>query len=214
MKIKVIRSKRRTLSLSLGAEGEVVVRAPKRVSDAEIENFVSRHRRWMEKRLTEREGTQISLETGKILPLFGKKYKIADGKPSIEGDTLYLPEKNRAAELVALAEELAKQMLARTTQKFASAYGFEYASVRISRARSRWGSCNRKGAIAYTFRLAFVPMELSEYVVVHELCHTRVFNHSAAFWKEVARVLPDWEQRRRALRKQGALMNLFRENIG
>ena len=88
MKIKVIRSKRRTLSLSLGAEGEVVVRAPKRVSDAEIENFVSRHRRWLEKRLTEREGTQISLETGKILPLFGKKYKIADGKPSIEGDTL------------------------------------------------------------------------------------------------------------------------------
>lgn len=213
MKIKVIRSKRRTLSLSLGAEGEAVVRAPKRVSDAEIETFVARHRRWLEKRLAEREATRLSLDTGAVLPLFGKNYVIADGKPSIEGDTLYLPTENRAAALVALTRRLAKDILTQTTQRIASAYGFEYASVRISGARSRWGSCNRNGAIAYTFRLAFVPTELCEYVVVHELCHTRVFNHGAAFRKEVARVLPDWERRRKALRKQGALMNLFRENI-
>lgn len=212
VEIRIVRSKRKTLSLSLGEGGEAVVRAPKRASDAEIERFVFRHRRWLERRLAEREQTKISFDDGATLTLFGKDYTVADGRAAIEGDILYLPRINRASALVEFCKRLAAETLGEMTENMAKRYGFSYASVRISRAGSRWGSCNRNKVLSYTFRLAFVPIPLCEYVVAHELCHTRVFNHGAAFWQEVARILPDWRERRKTLRAQGGVMCLFKEN--
>ena len=86
------------------------------------------------------------------------------------------------------------------------AYWNTYYDVRIRRisiknTRRTWGSCSRKGNLNFSYALLFLPRELADYVVVHELCHARHPNHSSAFWAEVAKATPDFARRRKELRK-------------
>ena len=76
-----------------------------------------------------------------------------------------------------------------------------HGEVRISGAKTRWGSCSRKGTINFTYRLMFVPEELADYVVVHELAHLKEMNHSGRFWSVVEQVMPDYRARRKKLRE-------------
>lgn len=76
--------------------------------------------------------------------------------------------------------------------------------IRIKRMRSRWGSCGPRGDINLNWILAFMPPEILEYVVFHELCHLRHRNHSEAFWSLVATRIPDWRRRREWLKREGA----------
>ena len=84
-----------------------------------------------------------------------------------------------------------------------------YESVSITSARTRWGSCSGKNAVHYPFRLLYLPREIIEYVVVHELAHTVHKNHSKAFWGLVERYVPNWRARRKTLKEAGWLTYLF-----
>ena len=75
-------------------------------------------------------------------------------------------------------------------------------SIRLSNARSRWGSCHTSGRISLNWRLIHLPSHLIDYVVVHELAHLVEMNHSPRFWAVVARVIPDYAARRREIRKE------------
>lgn len=88
--------------------------------------------------------------------------------------------------------------------------GLDYTSVRITSAKKRFGSCSAKNVLCFSLLLANYPEELVDYVIVHELCHTKEHNHSAAFYRLVESILPDWkerEQRLRALSLPGPLQN-------
>lgn len=85
-------------------------------------------------------------------------------------------------------------------------YGFTYGRVAIRSQRSRWGSCSKKGNLNFNYILAALPPPLMDYVLVHELCHLAVFNHSRAFWALVLEVVPDYRARRTALRRHGHLL--------
>jgi predicted metal-dependent hydrolase len=78
--------------------------------------------------------------------------------------------------------------------------------IAIRDQRSRWGSCSTKGNLNFNYRIFFLPIELVDYIIVHELCHLLEFNHGEQFWNHVARILPDYPLRREALHilsKQG-----------
>lgn len=80
-------------------------------------------------------------------------------------------------------------------------YGHVYERVSIKNTKRLWGSCSRKGNLNFSYTLLFLPRELADYVIVHELCHLREHNHGPAFWALVAKALPDFKKRRMELRQ-------------
>lgn len=97
-------------------------------------------------------------------------------------------------------KENARELIMSRLEHFAYPYGFSYGQVSIRNQSTRWGSCSRKGNLNFNYRLVHLPLELLDYVVVHELCHLKEFNHSRNFWDLVAQAIPDYRERRRQLK--------------
>lgn len=192
--IKYVRGTR--ITLCLNERDETVVRAPYGVSRAQIDRFVEAHLDWLERTRNAHEKTRISLADGETVTLFGIPTKIGKGEGA-----LFLPERGRRDAFLRFLDGLTEQVMSSVTKEIASAYGFTYSKVKSSRGRSRWGSCRKDGLIRYSVYMAFLPIELSRAIAVHELCHTRVFAHGRAFWHEVEKVIPNYRALNQALKK-------------
>src|SRR5581483_5282165 len=99
----------------------------------------------------------------------------------------------------ALKQE-AEALLPKRLEQVAAKYGFSYRSVAVKQLKSRWGSCNHKQDITLNSFLMMLPWELIDYVLVHELIHTKVLHHNTEFWQRFEAAMPDAKQRRKLLR--------------
>ncbi len=102
-------------------------------------------------------------------------------------------------------KELARALVQEKVVYFNTFYQFNIKAIRIRNTTSRWGSCSSKGNLNFNYGIVYLPPELVDYIVVHELCHLKEFNHSKNFWNLVGEVIPDYKVRRMRLKK-----NLFR----
>jgi len=125
--------------------------------------------------------------------LFRLKKKKVFPKKRIVKNKNYLKYK-----IVAL--ELAKSRL----EYFNTFYNFKYNRVVIRNQKTRWGSCSRQGNLNFNYKIALLPERMSDYIIVHELCHTKEFNHSHDFWDLVAEQIPDYKEIRKDLHKNGS----------
>ncbi|GFI51448.1 M48 family metallopeptidase [Lachnospiraceae bacterium 62-26] len=97
--------------------------------------------------------------------------------------------------------EKAMKIFPERVEYYARLMGISYGRITIREQKTRWGSCSGKGNLNFNWKLTLMPMEILDYVVVHELAHRREMNHSQKFWKIVEQVLPDYQERRKRLRE-------------
>ena len=176
LSVLLVRSSRKTLAVQIRADGTVIARAPLRMPKERILGFLSEKASWIctqQGRMQEREKMRQ--------------------QACIHLDAAQEKE----------LRERAKAVLAQRTAYFARQIGVTYGRITVRDQKTRWGSCSQTGNLNFNFRLILAPLEVLDYVVVHELCHRRQMNHSAQFWQEVAQVLPDYRERKAWLTENG-----------
>ena len=205
----LIRTKRKTVAIQIKSDGSVAVRAPQRLAKREIDRIVQQKEGWIlahQQQMQQRQQAQESfcLSDGR-LPLLGGWLPIeyTDTKtPFCSQGTCFLA-KGEEAQLWEQAERLyrsiAREQLERRVADYANRMGVSPTGLRITGAKGRWGSCSGKNSLNFSWRLILAPEHCVDYVVVHELCHILHHDHSTAFWQEVERWFPDWQQCREQL---------------
>lgn len=215
--ISVRRSSRaRRLSLRVHRDARVEVVAPPRFSAEAIAEFVNRHRQWIDRHRQEalrRRPPSGAFPPAQIeLRALGETWRV-----HLSAGTGPIAARERAAGLLELSGAEAssdgvrrallrwlmlhcKQPLERALHAMALRHGFRYGSMVLRRQRTRWGSCSVRGTISLNVCLAFQRPEVLDYLLLHELVHTRHMNHSREFWSCLARHCPDWAARDRELR--------------
>ena len=173
---RIIYSKRKTIAIELSPSG-LVVRAPKGMSRREINAFLVEKRNWIEKHQKKMEERKKLMD--KQQPFTADEINVLADKAFV-----YIPER---------------------VEKYAPLVGVDYGRITIRSQRTRWGSCSSKGNLNFNCILMLFPKEVIDYVVVHELCHRKHMNHSAAFYAEVERVFPEYRRCQRWLRENGGL---------
>jgi predicted metal-dependent hydrolase len=98
-------------------------------------------------------------------------------------------------------KEAARSLVKARLGYFNQHYNHPLRKIFIKRHRSRWGSCSERGNLNFNYKILFLPPALQDYIIVHELCHLREFNHSPAFWSLVAQTLPEHQLLRKTLRR-------------
>lgn len=212
---KIIKSKRKTLVIQVKAGGKVVVRAPSGMSDERINKFVDGKRDWIVKAVAKQKEKEkamdFSFEEGGKVKVFGEDYTVhlVDARGVIQDDYAYLRKDNPKQSFSNLAALYIRKYVGKRLPEIAKKYGFTYSGYRITNATSRWGSCGIKNALNFTRALVCLPPFVIDYVIIHELCHTRVRNHSAAFYAEVRRVMPDYAKAEKVLKESAYIAKVF-----
>jgi len=98
-------------------------------------------------------------------------------------------------------KKTAEKVINETVGFFSSIYEVKIKRISIRNQKTRWGSCSKRGNLNFNYKLVFLPEELRNYVIVHEICHILEFNHSTRFWYQVSRTFPNYKELRKKLRK-------------
>ena len=173
--VSVIRSGRKTVSIQV-KPNEVIIRAPMRMKEKEIEKFVESKRNWIEKHLKSLSEKQKALEN--IEPY--------------------------SDEEISSFVKKAKEIIPKKVEFYAEKIGVTYNRITIRCQRTRWGSCSSKGNLNFNCLLVLLPDEIIDSVIVHELCHRKHMNHSAKFYEEVEKVFPEYRKCHEWLNRNGS----------
>ncbi len=205
--------RRRSITFVIDEDG-LRVGAPWHASQRRIESLLGRHARWISRKLGEwqaRRPPPFAWRAGAALMALGEPLTLtldpARSSTARDGNLLCIAANETldpgvlAAQVTAWLRSTAQGWFEQRAAHYAPKLGVTLPAIYLSNARSRWGSCHPGGRVRLSWRLIQMPPELIDYVVVHELAHLREANHSQRFWRWVAGVLPDYEIRRRALRR-------------
>ena len=210
------RSRRRTIGFYVDDTG-LRVTAPRWVTLTEIDTALADKQRWILRKLVEwrdhaqrRERLAVRWEDGGTVTVLGRDLtlQVGDGSPAVTLDDntlrVALPPGADATQLrdavQAWLQSRAREVFAQRLPIYTARLGRTPTGWRLSSARTRWGSCAPDGSIRLNWRLVHFPLEIVDYVIVHELAHLREMNHGPRFWATVQSMLPGFESARRQLK--------------
>ena len=172
MTLRVIRSARKTIGLQVKEDGEVLLRIPNRLSARALQDFLNREQSWIWQKAEQMQSRIKQREATGATPV---------GQLSRE-------------ELEKIKEKIGSRV-----RYYSKIMGVTVGRITIRNQKTRWGSCSSKGNLNFNYQLYYLPEELLDYVVIHELAHRRHMNHSADFWAEVEKYCPDYKIYRKQL---------------
>lgn len=176
--VKIIKSKRKTISLQIKLDGSIELKAPIQMDSVQIQEFLNKKYGWIEKHLKAARDHQQQIS--QIKPLTTEEIK-------------------------ELANQALKAIPKRVAY-FAEIMGVTYGRIAIRNQKSIWGSCSSKGNLNFNCLLMLTPPEVLDSVIVHELCHRRHMNHSKEFYAEIYRVFPEYDKWNKWLKENGMLL--------
>jgi len=206
----LIRSKRKTLSLQINTNAELVIRCPKKLSIKEIESFITDKTEWIKKKQRSIQSKQIQAPgyiPGEQFLYLGNQYTLIhstnqaanldfDGKFfSLNGDGFLA--------FHTWYKDAFKKIALPRLEYYAGLYQFSYQQVRFKAQKTLWGSCSHANNINLNYLLIRAPISVIDYVIVHELAHTKHKNHSKDFWQLVESILPKYKASRSWLKECG-----------
>lgn len=206
----IIRSNRKTISILISSDNKITVRCPCLMSDSDVETFISCKSDWIRNVIAKnsiKHADNESILNYREIFVGGRKLSLVFcDKNKIDGSAVYVKNlssvkkvlsKYLSAELMDFAEQISAQINLCATNFLVRSY------------KSRWGCCDKKGAITLNCLLVMLPLYLQRYVIIHELCHTVYFNHSQKFWSLVAKFEPNYKLCRKDLKNFNYLTKLY-----
>ena len=219
---KIIRSRRRTIALQVNSDATLTVRIPYGVSMEYVERFIADKKSWIEKKQEKFRTLGIKhkpkqFSAGEEFIFAGKSYPLEvvpgtaarilltpDGKLRITEKCLDVPKHY----IEWFYKQFAKKYLTGRLAELARAFGYKYNSIKINSAKTRWGSCSMRGNINFSWRLVIMPPEMIDYVIVHELVHLEIKDHSTRFYARMSELMADHKQREKWLKENSAMSNI------
>lgn len=220
-KIKIdelVRSHRKTIGLQITSDARLIVRVPYAASEDLIHKLIQRKESWIIAKLDYMKGRLNKIKPRNFVPgeeflFLGQSYPLVAvedlPKAVVMDQSLMISNMvlaNARDHLECWYKAQALEHLTQRVEHFAHLSGLKYSSISINSATTRWGSCGYKDTLNFTWRLMMAPWRVVDYVVIHELMHLKQKNHSHKFWAEVARMMPDYKQDERWLKKNGHLL--------
>lgn len=214
--VKRSRKRRKTISLQVSNNSELIISAPYFTPVVEIDRFVQEKQNWIQKTIQKQKETFLSSKekeyvTGEILYYLGEPYPLEvffapdemiglvfwDNRFYLNSPDVPATKKNY---FVRWYKIKAREYLSKRVDFYGRMLNIQAGNVRITSAGSRWGSCSENNNLAFSFRLMMAKPDVIDYVVIHELMHIPEKNHSGKFWQLVARAMPDYKKHRRWLK--------------
>ncbi len=223
---KVIRSRRRkkTMTLQITREGNVVIRVPLKTPDTEVERFFYSRQAWIARKLNGKEMREEigskprEFIAGEEIFYLGNPYplEITESKDTRKALTLSHGKFMLAGEKASQAKELfvkwyrdrAREVIEERVRFWSGRFGLVPTGVTITGAWQRYGSCSAKNRLSFSWRLMMAPYEVIDYIIAHELAHIKVKNHSKKFWIYLQGLMPDYRTQKQWLRENSHILRL------
>ena len=221
---QIVYSTRRTLGIIIKPNGDLIVRSPKKLAVARINEFISKKSDWIIKHrgklMTMQESNpKIYFTHGDLIDFKGKKLTLELNQDQTK-TVIYDPINNRIIvnPLLGNPKEIIFKWLLREAQTvfeeemkyWSEVMSLKFTHLKLSSAKSRWGSCSGRNSISLNWRLILAPNEILTYVIIHELAHIKHKNHSKQFWDLVENYDSNWKNSRKFLKGvSGRLIDLY-----
>lgn len=216
------RTARKTLSITVNEKGEVIVKAPKYMSQEEVLRFINSKQKWIEGKVSaikKQNLMHIDLFEYKKILICGTQYVVCRDKQNKEIELkdnciMIKPQitlKKEVNKIEKFLKQCCAEIVGQRLKYFSNVMQLEPKEMRLINAKHRWGTCDSERVISFNWRLVMMPPTVIDYVVVHELAHIMEMNHSNAFWAIVSAILPNVKEARSILKKSNFVLQLFRE---
>jgi hypothetical protein len=214
-------SDRKTLSIYIERDGQISVLAPETFSQQQIEDVLEQKRGWIYKGLAEWEdlnATRVKREyvNGEGFLYLGRNYRLQivkqQDKPLMLKNGCFCLREQSLSNADEAFKEFYRQKgvkkLKKRVEYYQNKIGVKANDIRVLELKNRWASCSEKGNLNFHWKCMMAPLTVIDYVVVHELVHLLHKNHTSAFWNEVDKLIPDYQERKQWLKVNGAGMGL------